>query len=137
MPWTSINFKKFSMYEPLMYVLPNAIYEFKNSAKGPHPLHNHVNPLQLMENLGPEGFVVQKGDWRDTIGFAGTFTFRIITLDFVGKNIMHCHTLTHEDTGMMAYYQIVNVTDAVDDDAYNEKRDWKKLCKANKYKALE
>ena len=63
--------------------------------KQPHPMHNHINPFQLMHNVGDEGFMAMKGDWRDTLGYAGTFTFRIITLDFIGRNIMHCHTLRY------------------------------------------
>lgn len=34
MPWTNINFRRFSMNEPLLYVLPDSVYEFKTSAKG-------------------------------------------------------------------------------------------------------
>jgi len=135
MPWTNINFRKYSMHEPLLYVLPDSIYEFKASAKGPHPMHNHVNPIQLMENVGNGGFVAMKGDWRDTLGFSGTFTFRVITLDFIGRNIMHCHTLTHEDTGMMAFYQIVNITN--NQNVYNNQSEWKRLCKNDKWKIKE
>mmetsp|Transcript_58114 Transcript_58114/g.92323 ORF Transcript_58114/g.92323 Transcript_58114/m.92323 type:complete len:220 (-) Transcript_58114:147-806(-) len=136
MPWTAINFRRFSMEQPLLYVLPNAIYEFKASAKGPHPMHNHVNPFQVMENVGSEGFMAMKGDWRDTFGYSGTYTFRIITLDFVGRNIIHCHTLTHEDTGMMAFYEIVNVTES-DSAAYTDASEWAKLCRREMQKTME
>ena len=87
-----------------------------------------------MENVLDEGFVGMKGDWRDTFGFAGTFRFRIITLDFIGRIIMHCHTLTHEDTGMMAWYQIVNVSNQ---NVYNNQSEWNKLCKYDIQKTLK
>ena len=53
---------------------------------------------------------MQVGDWHDTfLGGAAntdTITVRFQTDSFVGKMVVHCHVLEHEDEGMMA---VVNV----------------------------
>eukprot|EP01084_Bolivina_argentea_P106786 191010_1 len=76
-----------------------------------HPFHHHTFPFQLQRNV-TLGFIAMKGDWRDTVGAAGTFRMRsnYQTNDFglvdgkkfqESKLIMHCHYVPHEDHGMM------------------------------------
>jgi len=71
-----------------------------------HPFHLHVNPYQIVEIWSDPYFL--PGDWHDTmlpthIDFA---KIRVNVDRFVGKMIVHCHLLEHEDNGMMGWFKI-------------------------------
>ena len=56
----------------------------------------------------------QVGDWHDTIyDGSGESTVRFYTDNFVGKMVVHCHVLEHEDQGMMGLYEVRLPTRAV------------------------
>ena len=84
-----------------------------------HPFHIHQNPF-LVTHINGKELVVP--EWRDTVlvpaadvgtegniaDNAGSITFRTwfdpITF---GNYVMHCHILSHEDTGMMQELELV------------------------------
>ena len=100
-----------------------------------HPHHIHVNPFQIIEVLDPNGkdvsavgaiddftgevdsqFSGMKGVWKDTIWVKNpkkspdeAYTIRVRTKynRYVGKFVVHCHILDHEDQGMMQIVEIV------------------------------
>lgn len=69
-----------------------------NQTAEPHPFHIHVNSMQVIEAAG-----VPAGRWVDTLVVppAGKVRFRTRFEDFDGTFVLHCHTLVHEDQGMM------------------------------------
>lgn len=88
-----------------------------------HPYHIHVNPFEVVsirEKLadGSEGqevttgiYAGMKGTWRDTIMVSATDPAVIITIRtrynrYIGKFVLHCHILDHEDKGMMQNVEI-------------------------------
>ncbi len=75
-------------------------WTFVNKTPFPHPLHIHVNPFQLISSNGVPD---PRRPWLDTcpVPAAGTMVMRTRFTDFVGRFVMHCHILPHEDTGMM------------------------------------
>jgi FtsP/CotA-like multicopper oxidase with cupredoxin domain/peroxiredoxin len=77
----------------------------------PHPFHVHVNPFEVVkiENL-QTGAVYPVSEWRDTIAVESgkRVTIRLRWRDFAGKTVFHCHTLDHEDQGMMHTIRIVD-----------------------------
>ncbi|MEQ9259809.1 MAG: multicopper oxidase family protein, partial [Roseovarius sp.] len=75
-------------------------WELVNSTPFPHPIHVHVNPMQVTHINGEE---LAHKHWQDTVAVpaAGTVTLRMRFTDFDGRFLMHCHILPHEDTGMM------------------------------------
>ncbi len=75
-------------------------WTFVNKTPFPHPLHIHVNPFQLISSNGVPD---PRRPWLDTcaVPAAGTMVMRTRFTDFVGRYVMHCHILPHEDTGMM------------------------------------
>lgn len=81
-------------------------WEFVNLTPYPHPIHVHVNPMQI---LAINGEPLEHKHWQDTIAVpaAGTVTLRMRFTDFDGRFVMHCHILPHEDMGMMLN---VNIT---------------------------
>lgn len=70
-----------------------------------HPFHIHVNPF-LHQRSNPQGKLEKV--WRDTLLVTQGHPEKIWTRysDFVGKFVLHCHILDHEDQGMM---QLVNI----------------------------
>jgi hypothetical protein len=95
-----------------------------------HPFHLHVHSFQLIDFIpGPawrnsskcqgEGvaacstrvlslFNLKIGDWRDTIpSLNGIIVVRFAIDQFSGETALHCHTLTHEDRGMMTSILVV------------------------------
>ena len=81
-------------------------WEFINDTPFPHPMHVHVNPMQVT-HLNGEPLAYKH--WQDTIVVpaSGTATVRIRFTEFDGRFVMHCHILPHEDLGMMLN---VNIT---------------------------
>lgn len=100
-----------------------------------HPHHVHVNPFQIVAVLDPDGkdvsmpgsvddftgevdtqFAGLKGVWKDTIWVKnpkkspeGAYTIRVRTKyrRYIGRFVLHCHILDHEDQGMMQIVEIV------------------------------
>ena len=75
-------------------------WEFINTTPFPHPIHVHVNPMQVTHINGE---ALSHKHWQDTIAVpaAGTATVRMRFTEFDGRFVMHCHILPHEDLGMM------------------------------------
>ncbi|WP_353475284.1 multicopper oxidase domain-containing protein [Salipiger sp. H15] len=75
-------------------------WELVNTTPYPHPIHVHVNPMQVTKI---NGVPLADPQWQDTIAVpaAGTVTLRMRFTDFDGRFVMHCHILPHEDLGMM------------------------------------
>lgn len=77
----------------------------------PHPFHIHVNPFEVIEIEDVRTKVRTKvSEWRDTFAVepGKKVTIRMRFRDFAGKTVFHCHTLDHEDQGMMRDFEIVN-----------------------------
>lgn len=98
----------------------------------PHPFHPHVNHFQFIHFVPrPDGlhthasvtlaeFGLWPGQWRDTIPILdGVTTIRWRAADFKGEVVYHCHTLTHEDRGMMTTYLIVDEEGSSEEGAHH------------------
>ncbi len=82
-------------------------WELVNLTPFPHPIHVHVNPMQV---IAINGEPLKRKHWQDTIAVpaAGTVTLRMRFTDFDGRFVMHCHILPHEDLGMMLNVNIMS-----------------------------
>lgn len=78
----------------------------------PHVFHIHVNPFQW-SRTGPDG--TPELVWKDTLLVQGPAITNIYTqyTDYIGKFVMHCHILDHEDLGMMEVEEVVDAAGAV------------------------
>jgi len=77
----------------------------------PHPFHLHVNPFEVVQIEDVRtGNVIPVNEWRDTFAVepGKKVTVRTRFRDFSGKTVLHCHTLDHEDQGMMRTLEIVD-----------------------------
>jgi len=108
--------------------------EWKIGGTAFHPVHLHISPFQIYNITGTQDGWFQDGDWQDVLlsiysncnnsglpcplidqqervgdgppRSAGYSNIRFWTNDFTGRWISHCHLLTHEDEGMMFYFNV-------------------------------
>jgi FtsP/CotA-like multicopper oxidase with cupredoxin domain len=90
--------------------------EIGNFSPAPHVFHIHVNPFQVARKdpAGADELV-----WKDTIlvptGTDPVTNKRISQrvdvytryTDYIGKFVLHCHILDHEDLGMMEVVEVI------------------------------
>lgn len=81
-----------------------------------HPMHMHIYPFQLQEDVEIETNYYKAGDWHDTLQVLTSSVVNVkihITNLFSGKQMVHCHILPHEDTGCMAMNYIKETQDEI------------------------
>uniref|UniRef100_A0A0G4H9W3 Plastocyanin-like domain-containing protein n=1 Tax=Chromera velia CCMP2878 TaxID=1169474 RepID=A0A0G4H9W3_9ALVE len=113
-PPCTMNWQLFKMGDAETSFLLGTVQEWNVTGVWFHPMHLHVNHVQLISG-GDEW--IQNGDYVDTLalpisggplrdGDAEPVVVRFQPEKFTGNYIMHCHTLTHEDTGCMRYVDV-------------------------------
>jgi FtsP/CotA-like multicopper oxidase with cupredoxin domain len=85
---------------------PPGVPEKARIGAAPHVFHIHVNPFQAKR---PDPSGQTQWVWKDTLLVPPDQTVQIYTryLDYIGKFVMHCHILDHEDLGMMEIVEVV------------------------------
>mmetsp|Transcript_17355 Transcript_17355/g.24570 ORF Transcript_17355/g.24570 Transcript_17355/m.24570 type:complete len:971 (-) Transcript_17355:68-2980(-) len=89
----------------------NETQQWAISGSDQHTLHTHVYHMQIADVVLTNQFEDfpdwhQAGDWVDSISAKGTIMTRINAVRFNGPMLLHCHILSHEDTGMMVVVEI-------------------------------
>jgi FtsP/CotA-like multicopper oxidase with cupredoxin domain len=96
-PFDTRNIRKLSLGTASEWTLGSSVAN--------HPFHIHVNPFQYVRKnpLGKNEII-----WRDTLLVRQDVPVKIRSRyeRYIGKFVIHCHILDHEDQGMM---QIVEV----------------------------
>lgn len=99
------------------------IWEFTNNVNSggmmpmPHPVHMHGHQFQIIERTVNPDFAQQWAGiingyldygWKDTVLLMPGETVRVVVRfdHYEGIFVYHCHTLEHEDLGMMRNYQV-------------------------------
>ena len=103
-----INARPFSLDNVRQLQLNTASEWSLSSLQFSHPFHIHVNPFQVTR-IGPDGR--DQIVWRDTLFVhegADPVKIRSRYTRYIGKFVIHCHILDHEDQGMMQVVEIVN-----------------------------
>lgn len=87
------------------------IWTFRNAGNAwAHPIHTHFEEFQILE---VNGRPVKKGDVlksrKDVVSLGPNDEVRFFGRwrDFLGKHVMHCHNVVHEDHAMMIRWDIV------------------------------
>jgi len=88
-------------------------------AQGAHPFHIHINPFQVVRvtrlvdgaDLTQDAtsqYFGMKGVYKDTIMVepGAEIVVRSHYERYVGRFVLHCHILPHEDSGMMRLVEI-------------------------------
>src|SRR5262249_45043649 len=99
-----INKKTYTHFNSPVQIRLDTAEEWKVTAKSDkHPFHIHVNPFQVVLRTDADGKSTPMNVWRDTllIPQGETYTIRSRFKDFLGRTVLHCHFLDHEDQGMM------------------------------------
>ena len=80
---------------------------FTNKSGLPHVVHIHDIDQQLVSRNGrpPPAYERMKESW--TLGIGETIVLKMKFTDNIGKFVFHCHILEHEDSGMMAQFEVV------------------------------
>ena len=96
---------------PLGSVNLGTVQKWTVNGNEKHPLHIHVNSFQLSGVTDASGYY-QDGDWHDVVYRPTGVTidnYYFMVDRYAGKKVVHCHFLTHEDKGCMAFYTINGV----------------------------
>jgi suppressor of ftsI len=83
-------------------------WDIVNDTLMDHPIHIHGTQFQLVSRASA-GIVAPApyAAWIDTVNVpSGTAVTIRMRQDFVGKRMVHCHILEHEDAGMMAVLEV-------------------------------
>lgn len=101
------------------------IWEFQNSSGGWfHPVHVHLVDFKILSRNGQAPMAHERGP-KDVIYLGENETVRMITkFEGLGRYMIHCHNLVHEDHDMMAQFEVV-APDAVGDDPMGT---WARSC---------
>lgn len=110
-----INNKTYTHYTTPIPIRLNTAEEWTIKAVSEnHPFHIHVNPFQVVMRIDKDGKCTPMNMWRDTlyIQYRETYVIRSRFKDFLGRTVLHCHFLDHEDQGMMMPIEFVPKTPA-------------------------
>jgi spore coat protein A, manganese oxidase len=85
------------------------IWEFKNTSGGWfHPVHVHLVDFKILDRNSKPPFAYEKGP-KDVIYLGENETVRMIAkFEGVGKYMIHCHNLLHEDHDMMSQFEVID-----------------------------
>jgi FtsP/CotA-like multicopper oxidase with cupredoxin domain len=97
--------------DPVVAVGTAEQWRLENSSDAMHPFHIHVNPFQIVETSDP---TLDVGVFKDTVaiphvqdnGENGYVVIRSRFERYIGRFVLHCHILGHEDAGMMLLVEI-------------------------------
>lgn len=90
------------------------LWTFINPDQGTlHPVHLHAAEAQLLERNGSPPADFERG-WKDVFLLGSEETIRVAvyfkkgseSAQILGKYMMHCHQLIHEDRGMMSQFEL-------------------------------
>lgn len=106
----TIDDKPFHPHDPPRALTLGAAEEWHlRSVRGNHPFHIHVNPFEVLDT---EHLVngQPRRVWRDTIMVPASapdgVRIRSRYTRYIGRFVLHCHILDHEDRGMMQLVEI-------------------------------
>lgn len=87
------------------------LWTFRNAGTTwSHPVHTHFEEFQIIKWNGvpiPRGSVLRSRKDVILIGPGDSVTFFGRWRDFLGKHVMHCHNVVHEDHAMMIRWDMV------------------------------
>jgi spore coat protein A, manganese oxidase len=84
------------------------IWELRNKSGGWfHPVHIHLIDFRILDRNGRPPFAYELGP-KDTVYVGENETVRVIARygPQLGRYIMHCHNLVHEDHDMMVQFEV-------------------------------
>jgi FtsP/CotA-like multicopper oxidase with cupredoxin domain len=86
------------------------VWELRNRSGGWfHPIHIHLVDFKILDRNGRPPFAYEVGP-KDTAYVGENETVRVIARygPQIGRYMMHCHNLVHEDHDMMLQFEVGN-----------------------------
>ena len=105
----TINGSKFDHMVPTFELPADKVQSWGLNGARQHPFHLHIYHIQADGTCGD----YEDGEFYDVISENCQLRFDLNAATssvFVGKTIMHCHVLEHEDQGAMGWLKVVNPT---------------------------
>lgn len=89
------------------------VWEISNTSLMDHPFHLHGFFFQVLEVNGQAAEYLA---WKDTVNLAPKSKVKIAWLpdNRPGRWMYHCHILEHHEAGMMAHFDVVNASAALE-----------------------
>lgn len=83
-------------------------WDLTNTGDETHPMHIHGLQFQMLERDGAAPVAPNDLGWKDTVMVPSLSTVSVLVRfdDYVGRYLIHCHNLEHEDSGMMLNIQV-------------------------------
>jgi spore coat protein A len=106
--WADVIASNFTRVEAHPRANDVEIWEFKNDSGGWfHPVHVHLVDFRILDRNGRPPFDYEKAA-KDVVYVGEGETVRVIMrfANQVGRYMIHCHNLVHEDTDMMIQYEV-------------------------------
>jgi FtsP/CotA-like multicopper oxidase with cupredoxin domain len=106
--WADVIASNFTRVEAHPGANDVEIWEFKNDSGGWfHPVHVHLVDFKILDRNGRPPFAYEKAA-KDVVYVGEGETVRVIMrfANQVGRYMIHCHNLVHEDTDMMIQYEV-------------------------------
>ena len=91
------------------------IWDIVNQSGMDHPFHQHVNACQVLAISGGDAayasFLTKTPAWKDVVIVPkwGSVKMLVPVMDYTGMSMFHCHIVEHEDIGMMAVWDIMDM----------------------------
>lgn len=86
------------------------LWRFMTGGNAPHPVHIHGASFQVLSRSGGRGTTFPwEAGWKDTVLLQDREAVEIlIRFDgYLGRYLIHCHKLEHEDQGMMSNFEVI------------------------------
>jgi spore coat protein A len=106
--WADVIASNFTRVEAHPGANDVEIWEFKNDSGGWfHPVHVHLVDFKILDRNGRPPFDYEKAA-KDVVYVGEGETVRVIMrfANQVGRYMVHCHNLVHEDADMMIQYEV-------------------------------
>ena len=106
--WDDVIASNFTLLEAHPGFNDVEIWEFKNDSGGWfHPVHIHLIDFKILDRNGRPPFDYEKAP-KDVVYLGENETVRVIARfeRQVGRYMMHCHNLVHEDHDMMVQFEV-------------------------------
>jgi len=115
--WKKIEDSNFSFVEAAVPRGSTQIWEIQNKSGGwYHPLHIHLVDFKVIERNGKPGCLPHEKGPKDVVYMGENETVKVIAkFDGLGKYMVHCHNLVHEDHDMMTQFEVVDPNQPGDD----------------------
>lgn len=115
--WKKIEDSNFQYVEASPLRNSTEVWEIENKSGGwYHPLHIHLVDFKVIERNGKPGCLPHEQGPKDVVYMGENERVKVMMkFDGLGKYMVHCHNLVHEDHDMMTQFEVLDPNQPGDD----------------------